>query len=57
MITPIFTVIAFGMYTVFLCYGWIDKMIFIDEGIESDLISLSVFWWILLIILSNTAWA
>lgn len=45
------------MYTVFLCYRWIDKMIFIDEEIEYDLIGLTLFWWVLLIILSNTAWA
>ena len=57
MITTIFTIIAFGMYTLFLCYRWVVAMFLFQEEIDHELIGLTIFWWVSLWFLNYVVWS
>ena len=53
MIAAIFSIIVFAIFTVILVLKWFVEF-FVE--ISSDLIGLTIIWWVLLIILNNTLW-
>lgn len=53
MIAVIFSIIVFSVFTIVLIFRWVGEIL---TEVSSDLVGLTIIWWVVLIILHNTLW-